>query len=331
MAKSMLFVAMADCLQQPDRTRYMYLLASIPHLTTLIAPFSAYKSMNIDIWIPFAIAIGCLIMTFFVLLVMPEPLALQHEQATADLPGSTSPLLGGDRETTPQGEPHLDSADHDQESNDNSYRQWSGFYRDILPLIQIPGILVCLGLFFIRPIALISRTFVYQHASESFDWPMSRTTWLRFSQAVSSAIVTLFTLPILSALLHRGGYQAKNFDINVIRVSLFVAAVGFATTWQARVDWMLVLGLFISGLAEGFEPSLKGLATSLVESYHNARLLTLAAALEVIARLIGGPVMAKLFSIGRDESHGSEGLCFLASAILFLLLAGAAVIARIQQ
>ena len=144
---------------------------------------------------------------------------------------------------------------------------------------------------------------------------MNRTTWLRFSEAVSSSLATLVILPLVSAYLGRRDYHAKKL----------------ALIWQSKASWTLLAGLFVCGLGEGFEPSLKGLATSLVDSSYNARLLTLVAVLEVIARLIGGPLMAWLFSIGRGENYGSEGICFLASAVIFLLLAGAACIAKIQR
>lgn len=160
---------------------------------------------------------------------------------------------------------------------------------------------------------------------------MNRTTWLRFSEAVSSSATTLVILPLVSAYVARRDYHAKKLDLNVIRISLFLAALGFALIWQSKASWTLLAGLFICGLGAGFEPSLKGLATSLVDSSSNARLLTLVAVLEVIARLIGGPLMAWLFSIGRGGDHGSEGICFLASAVIFLILAGTACLAQIQR
>ena len=83
---------------------------------------------------------------------------------------------------------------------------------------------------------------------------------------------------------------------------------------------MIFLGLFIAGLSEGLEPALQGLATSLIDVAFNARMFTTIAVIETIAKLIGGPLMARLFSIGRSEGHGSEGINFLTSSILFLVV-----------
>ena len=329
----MVFVVLADILGQPERTRYMYLLASIPHITTLIAPLFANLFMSIEIWIPFAIAMGSLVLSFLVIWAMPESLTFDSRDDISDDGSleSTSPLLDGDQRDSPEDESQHSATGQSRASKTYEHKPWSETFADIIALVRVPGMLLCLGLFFVRPIALISRTFVYQHASESFGWPMNRTTWLRFSEAVSSSLATLVILPLLSSYLDRRDHHAKKFELNVIRISLLTAAVGFTVVWQSKVNWMLVAGLFVCGLGEGFEPSLKGLATSLSHSSYNARLLTLVAVLEVIARLIGGPLMAWLFSIGRGEGHGSEGICFLVSAVLFLFLAGAACVARIQR
>lgn len=93
----------------------------------------------------------------------------------------------------------------------------------------------------------------------------------------------------------------------------------------------MALSLFICGPGEGFKPSLKGLATSLIDGTHNALLLTLATVLEVVGKLIGGPLMACLFSIGRREHHGSEGINFLTASVIFVLLTLAALTARLKR
>lgn len=83
----------------------------------------------------------------------------------------------------------------------------------------------------------------------------------------------------------------------------------------------ITLALFICGLSEGLEPALQGLATSLIDGVYNARMFTTIAVVETIARLIAGPLMARLFSIGRSQGgHYSRGINFLTSSIMFVLL-----------
>lgn len=85
---------------------------------------------------------------------------------------------------------------------------------------------------------------------------------------------------------------------------------------------MLVLGLFVCGLSEGLEPALQGLATSLISEKYYARMFTTFAVLETVAKLIGGPVMARLFSLGRNEGghKGSKGRNYLTSCLIFIVL-----------
>ena len=330
-AKSMVFVILADILEQPERTRYMYLLASIPHLTTLVAPLSANLFMRINIWIPFAIAVVCLILSFFVIWAMPESLILHPVDTTPHIASvdSTSTLLDDDQRSSLEEASPQNTAEQDSVVKTASDKSWSQTSADIRALIRVSGLPLCLALSFLRPIAIVSRAFVYQHASETFGWPMSSTTWLRFAQATSSSLATLVLLPLISAYLGQRAFRAKRLDLNAIRLSLLITSVGFAIIWRSGASWVLLVGLFVCGLGEGFEPSVKGLATSLIGSSSNARLLTLVTGLEVTAKLIGGPLMARLFSIGRDEGHGSDGICFLASAVALLLLAGVALMAKI--
>ena len=65
-------------------------------------------------------------------------------------------------------------------------------------------------------------------------------------------------------------------------------------------------------MSEGEEPALQGLATSLIDHAYHARLFTSVAVVEILAKLIGGPVMGKLFSIGHARS---SGICFSVAAV----------------
>lgn len=70
--------------------------------------------------------------------------------------------------------------------------------------------------------------------------------------------------------------------------------------------------LFICGMSEGEEPALQGLATSLIDHVYHARLFTSVAVVEILAKLVGGPMMGRLFSIGHAKS---SGICFSVAAV----------------
>ena len=91
--------------------------------------------------------------------------------------------------------------------------------------------------------------------------------------------------------------------------------------WRYCYGWLTTSSaLFICGMSEGEEPALQGLATSLIDHAYHARLFTSVAVVEILAKLIGGPMMGKLFSIGHAKS---SGVCFSVSAVSRSMFLGA--------
>ena len=223
----------------------MYLLASLPHTVTLIAPPFANLFMRISIWLPFEVACGLLITSLFIIWAMPESLKHQAPSKIFIVPPteSLSPIVDGGLAFAEESEPLLPQ--HSQTRNLNqpasiSSRQILG---EIIALFRVPTLPFVFLLFLLKPIGLISKAFTYQFASESFGWKMSQTTWLRVSQAAGSALVTLMLLPLFNARLIRRGFKSQKLDLGTIRGSLCVAVVGFGILWQARASWMLVVGM----------------------------------------------------------------------------------------
>ena len=308
----------------------MYLLSSIPHMVTLIAPPFSNVFMRINIWVPFIVACGILLSTFLVIWLMPESLKLSPCQ---DLPYDAQASEGGSR-NIPENESLLQDRTAVSEENHSS---WTRIPRDIIALFRVSNIPFIFFAFLAKPIALISKAYTFQHASESFGWKLAQTTWLRFSQAAGSVVITMLFLPILSAMLIRKGFHPKKLDLGVIRWSVGIAVIGFGMLWLANASWLLVVGeiprslfvnpmlidppgLFICGLSEGLEPALQGLATASITKAYAARLFTTLAVIETIGRLIGGPLMARLFSLGRSQGQGSKGINFLTASVIFAFL-----------
>ena len=323
-------------------TRLMYLLASIPHISTLTAPPFGQIFIVVGSWIAFVVAIACLILGTFIVWVMPESSSRKLQDRSNLTDGVASPELASLLHHENANLPAAVVSDGDLSSKTLSRKR--SVLLDLRHLLSTPILPFCFAIFLLRPFALISRAFVYQHASETFHWPISKTVWLRVAQAVGSSVVTLLILPAISLYLGyrqlhgtiQGGEdvgittpespttrdvrKSKNRDLNTVRVSLFVAALGFTTLWLAIASWELIAGLIVCGLSEGLEPGLQALATTLVDKSYNARLLTFVAVLEISGKLAGGPVMGTLFSIGRGDGHGSSGVSFALSAGLFALM-----------
>ena len=224
----------------------MYILAGIPHITTLLAPPLSGVLMVTKIWLPFVVAIGALALSLLIIVFMPESLN-RHRQVDSSK-RQDSPLLGaadtlasnGPREDSPSSPEQLPRGIHDRlPSPSPETKEW---WRDIVVLVQMPGLPFCYTLFFFKPFAMISKAFVYQYASYNFHWGLSQTTWLRFAQAGGSFIATIAVLPLLSSALTRRGLRAQILDLNVIRISLLIAATGFILLQLSFRSWMLLVG-----------------------------------------------------------------------------------------
>ncbi len=137
----------------------MYLLSSVPHVCTLIAPPSAAFFMHVSIWLSFEIACGTLVLGCILVWLMPE--SLKYQPSTKNdrvLPVETFPPLDEDEEPLIVEEQPHDSTSVSTLVPPRNLTWWE----EIKELFEIPGLRFCFALFFIVPIALISKAFVYQ-------------------------------------------------------------------------------------------------------------------------------------------------------------------------
>ena len=137
----------------------MYLLSSVPHVCTLIAPPSAAFFMRVSIWLSFQIACGTLVLGAILVWLMPE--SLKRQPVTKDdhvLPiGTFAPLDEDEEPLIPEEQPR-ESIGSSTVAPTRDLTWWE----EIKELFEIPGLRFCFALFFIVPIALISKAYVYQ-------------------------------------------------------------------------------------------------------------------------------------------------------------------------
>lgn len=69
------------------------------------------------------------------------------------------------------------------------------------------------------------------------------------------------------------------------------------------------------GFGEGLEPALQGVSVYLANARSAGQLFVIIAFCDILGDLTGGPVAARLMSLGRRPGHASEGYCFLASSV----------------
>ena len=218
----------------------MFLLAGIPHLSTLITPLLSGLLMQHKIWIPFAVSITAYLLGLLVVALTPE--TFRHDAVTKNprLAPADSPNDTEEDDRRPPSYEQLPRDIHDRTLRlEVPTKVW---WRDLVNLLHMPGLPFCYTLYFFKPVAMISKVFVYQYASYNFHWKLRRTTWLRISQAGGSTLATLAVLPVLLSILRRSGPEAKRLDLNVIRISLLISAIGFVLLQFSFRGWMLLFG-----------------------------------------------------------------------------------------
>lgn len=129
--------------------------------------------------------------------------------------------------------------------NSNSI-SWKDFiatnFQQIALLFRNPASQFCLATFFFKRVAFTSEGFMFQYASEKFDWALQRTSWLRVANACGAIFATMIAWPLLPFLFVRKGTVAHRVDINSVRLSLGVVFLSFFFAWKARTGILFLLG-----------------------------------------------------------------------------------------
>jgi len=72
--------------------------------------------------------------------------------------------------------------------------------------------------------------------------------------------------------------------------------------------------LLLCGAGETLEPALQALASCIIDQSRQASFFSTIAAVDTLANLISGPLMAYLFAF-RDQEGYTYGFCFLGSSV----------------
>jgi MFS family permease len=305
--KAMSVSMVSDVLHDKNRTKFLYILASIAHINKIIGPVVGALLMGIDIYLPFAVGLGLWVLSLLLIPFLPREAVHKDDAAklSSEVADETQPLLQ---------EVHEDERLVATDGLNGSKR--TVLLSESFRLFAIPGLALVFMLFTMNQVAIASEKFIPQYASEILHWPLKRTTWFRVSQAIAASFLTLVFFPILTSFITRKHYSPQKWDIMVIRISLLVLASGFFATWRADSAVVLGLASFLCGLGTGLEPALQGLGASLISREDGARLFTMVATLDTAGDIVAGPTTASLFRIGKFSGGvASEGYNFLVSGV----------------
>lgn len=213
----------------------MYVLAAGYHFNRLIVPAIVVALMKNSVFVPFVVSFAVLLVSFGILFAVQEPAssnelgeytAIAPEEDTANDVQSVSP-----QRVPPHQSPDIWTGDAAKE-----------FAVNLLTLFRKPVLVFCLSAFFLKRVAFTSENFVYQYASERFDWQLRETAWLGFAAGAGAVFATLIANPLLNLLFSKHGYNVHKLDHAAAITSLLIVALAFFELWESSSGGQLIFG-----------------------------------------------------------------------------------------
>jgi len=295
-----------DLLPTHRSTAFFRITGSVLIAQLVAIPFSSLL-MEYDPWLPMFLGTGAMVFGGLLLIVLPETLSKtpdswswardEHSETIGDDPPKAT-LIGG-----------LVARSKKILSNLHS--------------ISISPLMVALILTFLaNSLARSAVELLLQYASYRYHWTIAQASLLLPLRTAVQLVLLLFLLPYLSyVLIIRKSMDSKIKDLWISRGSAFMLVIGSIGVGLSPSPVVLALFLVIYALGSGFATAVRSLATSMVESHQIARLYAVMTVTDMLGGMLAGPSLSALYAWGLNLGGAWVGLPFIASGVLFLLVA----------
>ncbi|KAK3362593.1 major facilitator superfamily domain-containing protein [Lasiosphaeria hispida] len=316
---AMLYTFIADVTPIADRATAFFRVITVYLIAQMAAgPLAGLMMIRSD-WIPLTLSLGVIALCFPAGLALPETL---HLHAPRD--------RGGRREGTPAARTGDDSDADDEEEDDDTKRSKLSSTRRLwhkaregltevwafvvsnksISFLMLSLIFVVLGKFV--------QDMLLQYATKRYGWSYSRAAFLLTIRSVASLITLTVILPGASWFcFNRLAMSGVAKDIWLARLSGLVQIVGCLLIAAAANGYVLAGGLIWLSLGTGLSSLVRSLMNALVEEHHVGTVNTLVSFMEMMGVMIGGPLLAKSWSIGAHWGGSWIGLPFITAALFF--------------
>ena len=243
---------LAKLISSPGRSINLFLIAAVRHITRVVAAPIAFLLMSVTLELPFwtsLILLGSSLITllvFWKLFVKFESsasnkdgvLIVQEEDhdddSTTQNSLDLSPIQGPNA-------PLMHTVSNSDELG--SYRSsLKVLFKRTQTIFRGPVMIFALGAFFFKKIAFVTESFIFQYASETFQWELRSTSILRVALSGGAVAATLVIWPIVSWHSTRKGYPKQDLSFRTINVSLTTAFISFSGAWLASSKLLLEIG-----------------------------------------------------------------------------------------
>ncbi|KAK5662626.1 hypothetical protein OQA88_8540 [Cercophora sp. LCS_1] len=276
---------------------------------SLVGPAIAGILMEtVSPWLPILCVFAVTPLVFCILLFIPETLAIRIPDAPDEEPDPRSKMS-----KKPFGE---------------ALRE----LRVSVTLLKNINILLSMVTSFIQPALFVGySTTLSQYVSKYFGWTLAQTSYLLGPPLGILHLVIILLIPWISGLLTStsGRFQLSIFskDLLLTKASLFFMIVGGLMEGVSQEVALFLVGLTVGNFGSAHGPLLRAVATSYVEPDQTSRLYSLMTMVETSGAVVGGPVLAKCFSVGLEKRGLWRGLpwfyitglvCLAFTALLFV-------------
>ncbi|ORY56601.1 major facilitator superfamily domain-containing protein [Pseudomassariella vexata] len=300
-ANATLYAVAADSCPPSKRSQYFYYLYSTFLVCELVAPALASVTINKQLLIPFGVGLGCLVLCFPILAIMPET----HKRHKKPLPKSRADGQTDDHD--PEAAP-LISRTPGATSNSPSF----------LSILKQRNLIIAFIVSFVGAFRIATVSVLLQYTAARFGWPISRTAILVSAIAAMNIVLFLGLLPqVIAYLTTKRHIPPQLIDYQVVRASLCILALGALLMGLAPSMYMLVPAVLLFASGYGTRVAVLSIVSSWTTDNVRARVFSIAQLLENTGRMASDPMLLRIFAASIPLGGFWQGLPFFVAASCF--------------
>ncbi|TQV97307.1 MFS transporter [Cordyceps javanica] len=270
----------------------------------LIGPLVSSKLMQINLWIPILIGLGCTVVTMILAGSVPE--TLQPKAKTVEEDGS---------EDGPQGiQGRLSGT-------------WKHISTTLRYIASNRSLVLLVVTFLVMDYSRQSLSVLLQYISTRYSLPIAKANYMLSFRAFAQLITFALILPALDTyMVKKLAVPPRRKDLRLCRASIMLIMTSFGLLVIAPRVWVAAIAIVFYTFGSGFGSFARSLASALVEKDMIGTLLTSVAIMDTTGSLLAGPIVAQTFSWSLNLDGVGRGLPYLCS----FLLCGLATVALFQ-
>ncbi|KAM3470136.1 hypothetical protein MY8738_009862 [Beauveria namnaoensis] len=285
---------LTDATSEDKRSQVFFLAQTVLIVAELIGPLISSKLMEINLWIPILLGLGCTVVTMLLAGSVPE--TLEPKARAKDENGS---------EDEPEG------------FQNRLRATWKHISTTIRYIASNMNLVLLVATFLVMDYSRQSLSVLLQFTSTRYSLTIAKANYLLSFRAFAQLITFALILPALDTyMVKKLGVSPRLKDLKLCRTSIVLFMVGFGLLVVAPQVWMVALALVFYTFGSGFGSFARSLASALVEKDMIGTLLTSVAIMDTTGALLAGPIVAKTFSWSLTLHGVGRGLPYLCSFLL---------------